>query len=199
MIKLDFKYLDEQKKLIKRIERKTKRCLFKTGGYVRSAMQRSMRYAGKTAKAKHSKPGEPPRAHRDTKRGPLLRKLIVFEVDEKNGTVIIGPKKTDSGFGGAPVPQVLDQGGISKLRRHAVAKTQFDVGDYGPVRYRGAGKFVRTLLESNEMCERAARLVNEENAVRAHQGVRIAARPFTSPRYTDGGKRLMELVEKEPL
>lgn len=133
--------------------RKRDRALFKIGGYSSRAMQRIQRYANK--KGEPSKPGEPPRAHRDTPGGPQLRKLTGFIVDRRAGSVSIGPKK----FGplsqpeGKPVPQALNEG--------ARVKAKLD-----------DGKTVVAELE---------------------------ARPFTAPVFTDGGKKLAEILEKDPL
>jgi hypothetical protein len=92
--------------LTKRLEAKRKRVLFRQGAYVKTAMQRSMRYSNKP-----SQPGRPPHAHKRS--GAPLRKSIRFEVDTKQMGVAIGPTRTAglSQPSGKPVPQLLDQGG----------------------------------------------------------------------------------------
>jgi hypothetical protein len=91
----------------KRIASKTKRVLFKTGAYTRKSMQRSMRY-----RKGPSQPGQPPSAHRDG-RGPLLRRLIGFEVDRQRDSVTIGPQRFGklSQPSGKTVPDLVNDGG----------------------------------------------------------------------------------------
>lgn len=168
-------------------------------------MSRSMRYATKSKP--RSRPGEPPRAHRDNPKGPKLRKLIKFEVDHQNRSVVIGPVKFGSGM--STVPELLDRGGMTQVKTRLV-KTEYEIGDYGPIRIatskvRGArvvvpgGRlFIRTLLETSAMCQRASRLAMEENTRRS-ASVFIAARPFTSPILTDGGANLKKIIKSVPL
>ena len=169
-----------------------KKILFKEGAYLKKAGQRSMRYSKKP-----SKPGKPPNAHKDKGRGPLLRKLWNFAVDVDKDEVISGPMK--AGNDPQSVPQVLNDGGrvpVAKLRK----QTGFKIGDRGPIRFLGAGKFAAVPIKTEEQAARAARLVAEENAVRAAKGeITIAARPFTKPLLTDGGKKLAELTGSIPL
>jgi len=185
------KIVMKPEELLRRIERKEKRILYKQGAYIRKAMQRSMRYTNKDDK--HSEPGKPPLAHKNARRGPLLRKLTGFNVDEEAKTVVIGPAKDR----GSNVPETLDKGGRVQARK--LSTTTFDVGDYGPIRYLGSKKFARVLLETPSMAQRATRLVAEENAVRQSAGAYIKPRPFTAPVLTDGGENLRKLIAKEPL
>lgn len=106
MIKTLIRFQMEDEKLLQRMRAKRKRVLYKTGGYTLRSMQRSMRY-----RKKASNPKFPPSAHREN--GALLRKLSHFVVNEKNGTVVIGPIKLggDSQPSGKPVPELLDKGG----------------------------------------------------------------------------------------
>lgn len=93
-------------RVLKRILNKKRRVLFKQGAYLKTTMQRSMRYSNK-----RSEPGKPPTAH---KPHALLRKLIEFNVDIDAGSVVCGPKKITGGTGSKstkPLPQLLDQGG----------------------------------------------------------------------------------------
>lgn len=179
--------------LIRRHAARNKKVLYKQGAYSRTAMQRSMRYTSKDDK--HSAPGSPPLAHKNKRRGPVLRKLIKFAVSESDQSVVAGPELV--GRGSPTTPQILDKGG--KARKAALNKTTFEVGDYGPIRYRGGGKFSRVLLETPAQSERATRLINEENAVRQSAGAFIKPRPFTVPILTDGGEKLRQLIAQEPL
>jgi hypothetical protein len=185
------KLVMKPEELLRRMERKEKRILYKQGAYTRTSMQRSMRYTSNDEK--HSEAGKPPMAHKNKRRGPLLRKLINFSVDLGEKSVVTGPEKDR----GSNVPETLDKGG--RVKRRALKKSGFDVGDYGPIRYRGAGKFHRVLLETPAMAERATRLVAEENSVRQSAGSYIKPRPFTAPVFTDGGENLRKLIAKEPL
>lgn len=188
----------EERRLAARTKKKKRTVLFKQGAYLRKTMQRSMRYASK--KNPQSKPGEPPRAHKDTKRGPLLRKLITFEVDVEKGSVVCGPKLTTP-IGSTTVPELLDKGGKVRLNRKRQLKAAtFEPGEYGPVRDLGKGRFVRIMLETPAQCERASRLIMEENLRRAGGAVvEIKPRPFTKPVFSDGGKNFEKLLKDVPL
>jgi hypothetical protein len=91
----------------RRVAAKKRRVLFKQGAYLRTTMQRSMRYR-KAA----SKPGEPPSAHRET--GAHLRQRIRFDVDLGAESVVCGPDlKPDSKvLSLKPLPQLLNEGGV---------------------------------------------------------------------------------------
>lgn len=187
------KLVMKPEELLRRMERKERRILYKQGAYTRTAMQRSMRYTSKDDKS--SEPGKPPLAHKNKRKGPLLRKLIKFAVDEQAKTVVTGPDLLRAQ--GQPVPQKLDKGG--KVGRGLLSTTSFDVGDYGPIRRRDGKSFHRVMLETPAQTQRATRLVAEENAVRQSAGAYIKPRPFTAPVLTDGGENLRKLIAKEPL
>lgn len=117
MIHAKLTFRSEIKRAIRRIDRKETRVLFKLGAYIRKAMQRSMRYAGKRGgKSYRSKPGEPPRAHRDG-RGPLLRKLIAFAVDKRTKRVATGPQidSRSRSLAPKPLPALLERGGTTTV------------------------------------------------------------------------------------
>lgn len=187
------KLVMKPEELLRRIERKEKRILYKQGAYTRTSMQRSMRYTSNDDKS--SEPGKPPLAHKNKRRGPLLRKLIKFAVDLNEMSVVTGPDLIQRST--PTIPQILDKGG--RQRRRLRTKISFDVGDYGPIRYRGGGKFHRVLLETPGQAARATRLVAEENSVRQSANAYIKPRPFTAPVFTDGGENLRKLIAKEPL
>jgi hypothetical protein len=99
-----------RQKVLQAKSRKQARILYRLGKYVMSTMQRSMRY-GKGA----SSPGEPPRAH---KPNPGLRKDIGFIVDERAGSVSIGPgmqPKRRLVKSAKPFPELLDAGGTATI------------------------------------------------------------------------------------
>lgn len=187
------KLVMKPEELLRRLERKEKRILYKQGAYTKTSMARSMRYTSKDDKS--SEPGKPPLAHKNKRKGPLLRKLVKFHVDENEKSVVTGPDALR--VQGQPVPQKLDKGG--RIGRSSLSTTTFDVGDYGPIRRRDGKSFHRVLLETPAMTERATRLVLEENAVRQSAGAYIKPRPFTAPVFTDGGENLRKLLAKEPL
>lgn len=189
--KITIKWTPQQ--LLKRLEKKQIKVLFKQGAYLKKTMQRSMRYAGEKKKA--SKPGEPPLAHKDNPKGPLLRKLIAFYVDDVGKSVITGPGLIGSG---QSVPRVLDKGGT--VRPKLLKKVEYKVGEFGPIRYRGGGKFARVKLQTPAQTERASRLAIEENAIRGSKAaIHIKPRPFTTPLMSDGGDNFRKLIHSVPL
>jgi hypothetical protein len=190
---IDVKVVMTPEEFLRRHAAREKRILYKQGAYTRTTMQRSMRYTSKDDK--HSPPGKPPLAHKNKRKGPLLRKLIKYNVDLVETSVVTGPDLLRAE--GQPVPQKLDKGG--KAGRAQLSTKEFDVGGYGPIRYRGGGKFHRVLLETPRQAQRATRLVTEENAVRQSAGAYIKPRPFTAPVFTDGGENLRKLIAREPL
>jgi len=96
--------------VIEALEYKYRRVMAKLGGYVRTTMQRSMRYSKKP-----SKPGQPPRSIKDYKgNAGALRRLTEFGYDKDDHTLVIGPQKITSPtlpIGGKTVPQLLNEGG----------------------------------------------------------------------------------------
>jgi hypothetical protein len=87
-------------KVIKSLDKKTRKVFARFGGYARMVAKRSIRKAGKRSKT--SLPGKPPKSHEGT-----LKKLIFFGFDWANRSVVIGPKKSKQGN----VPEVLEHGG----------------------------------------------------------------------------------------
>lgn len=113
MVDVNFKMFLDRPEILKRIDTKRRRVLFRTGGFGRQVMKRQMRKGGK--KRKQSKPGEAPRTHVG-----LLRKLIYFGLADDGETVVIGPQytgqsRTTQAAGGKPVPQLLNEGGRAAL------------------------------------------------------------------------------------
>lgn len=112
---IDMRILLEVEKYIAKYELVRKRVLFKLGGYIQKTMQRSMRY--KKPGERPSSRGYPPKA---LKTNPRLRKGIGFVVEERRGSVVIGPDTYDKrrrGGGARPaasgmtVPRLLNEGG----------------------------------------------------------------------------------------
>lgn len=107
----------------KRVDRRDRRVLAKTGGLGRRIVQRSMRKAGKSPRTRVSRPGQPPRYHTKT-----LRQLILFGSDGNAKSVVIGPKLIRTGntgklSGASTVPQLLEQGGRQVVKQQKRRKT----------------------------------------------------------------------------
>lgn len=192
----------DRAKLQRRLEAKQVRILFRTGGQTRTIMQRSMPYR----KGK-SKPGQPPHAHKDTEKGPLLRKLVRFHVDRRAKRVVTGPILTER-VGAKTVPELLDQGGRIPAKRNRRRPATMAVGKAGPVRIVGPPGKRRWVpprggkLTSAAQVDRANRLLAEEQTTSVSTGSvagKIAPRPFRAPAFQQGLELFRELTEKEPL
>lgn len=100
----------DRKAVISAVDRTTRKVLSRIGSFIRRDARKSIRSGGK--KHKVSAPGEPPRSHTgDLKNG------IVFAYVEDTKSVVIGPikmvTKGASPFGGATIPQILEEGGTT--------------------------------------------------------------------------------------
>ena len=93
---VDCKITWNPQEVIRRNEQWKKRFLYRIGGFIRKAAQRSMR-----KRKKISDPGDPPSAH--TTR---YKRSILFQVDMGSDSVAIGPMATRVG-------SVLEQGGMT--------------------------------------------------------------------------------------
>jgi hypothetical protein len=189
----------KKKLVVTRVIDKSIRVLYATSRTTQLAMQRSMRY-----RKKPSKPGEPPSAHKDSKRGPLVRKLTKFSVNERDLTSVTGPEISRGTPSEKPVPQTLNEGG--RVKRRKLNKRVFQVGDRGPFR-KGGKNFAGGVIKTEAQAERATRLVDEENAFRDQinqssiSGM-IAPRPFATfdtPAFREGLTKIREQTEKQPL
>lgn len=192
--KVKYRFVADRRKMDQRLERKQKKVLYKQGGFLRTTMQRSMRYT--TKKNKHSLPGRPPLAHKGTRRGPLLRKLIAFWVDATEGVVTCGPPLTDAG---QSVPKVLDRGGTVRKRRKAsdYQAQAFEVGGPGPIRLNDDGaQWVR--LDTVAQAVRAQRVYGDLLALKP-VAAHIAPRPFRAPTFVKGEDNFAKLIESTPL
>lgn len=98
-------------RVMKRVEQKKRRVLFRLGAYIRQTMKRSIRVSRKS-----SEPGQPPRVR---KSNSPLRQLITFHVDLAQETVTVGPMI----FSGSkvksskPLPELLNEGGTFRQVR----------------------------------------------------------------------------------
>jgi len=102
------KYKFTPKELLSKAAKAEKQVLMGQGAYVRKAAMSSIKKAGK--KRRSSKPGHPPYSQTG-----LLRKFILFHVDEDAHNVIVGPKLLSQGKhnidGGRTIPEILERGG----------------------------------------------------------------------------------------
>lgn len=93
-------------KLIDSIDRAERIALAKQAGFVRRYAQLSMR-----KRKKPSEPGQPPSAHDEQ----LLKKFLFYGYDDRTGSAVVGPMKLNHVQFGDPVPQALEQGGVTKV------------------------------------------------------------------------------------
>lgn len=112
-----------KKRIVDKCRKANEKYLNWAGGYVKQAVKRTIRPAGK--KGKVSKPGEPPRS-----RTGLLRNFILYNQHNWNSlspSVHVGPKllRRKRGLHGKPqgqtTPEVLEFGG-------AISETQIKLG-----------------------------------------------------------------------
>lgn len=112
----------DSRRMQDRAERASVRALFRISAFTRTTAKRSMRKVSE--RAKPSRPGKPPRARPGDRygRGYLLRELMEFDVNRKELSAVIGPRK----FGrqrvlGAKrrftVPQLHEFGQTFRIRR----------------------------------------------------------------------------------
>jgi len=131
-------------RVLKRIADKKKRVLFAQGKYLRTTMQRSMRWSKKP-----SAPGQPPHAHRNT--GGLLRKLILFKVDLDAGSVVCGPKLSKS-KSTTPLPQLLNEGGdVTKQNKGKRVTTDIAPRPFTQPVFSDGGTKFRQLIEQEAL------------------------------------------------
>ena len=102
--------------VIEALEFKYVRVMARLGGFIRTTMQRLMRY-----RKRASEPGEPPTSWRGSAgNSGALRRLIEFGYDRNAHTLVVGPQLIKSPtipLGGKSVPQLLDEGGSAMLRK----------------------------------------------------------------------------------
>lgn len=124
-------------KVVRFMDKKTRKVLSKFGAYVRRQAQTSMKTPGKkaykaaaeraAAKGKRSnqfpasRPGNPPFAHGRR----LLRKLLFFAYDTATRTVVIGPVRLGE-TANQHVPKTLEFGGIIHRKSFFTGKRHAD-------------------------------------------------------------------------
>lgn len=104
MINIDFKMFLDRPEILKRLSKKKRRVLARTGGYTRKIVKTTLNKRWKKGDA--VKKDEPPR-----RRTGLLRELVYFGVRRDSDTVDIAPKL----IGGSVVPEILEFGGTERI------------------------------------------------------------------------------------
>lgn len=113
----------DRKAIVAKLGAARTKFLSRVGGMVRVTAQRSMRYRSahvqrgkkKGQPAPPSKPGAPPFARTDTRRGPLLREKLWYALDPTTETVVVGP--VAFGAGKSKVPALHEFGGSVTINR----------------------------------------------------------------------------------
>lgn len=133
----------DREKVIRAMDRASRRALSKAGAYIRTSARSSIKTRAYNT---HSKPGDPPFDHtgfalqRENKRRKragqqkLVRKktaynqglkAILFGYDEAANSVVIGPLRFGGGGGKSTVPHTLEHGGQAVIgsgnRRRAIS------------------------------------------------------------------------------
>lgn len=147
MIKTAIKIVMEDEKLLKRMRDKRRRVLFKAGAYTLTSMRRSMRY-----RKGPSNPSFPPSAHKQN--GALLRKASEFTVDDRKGTVVIGPIgfRRKSQPSGNPVPQLLNEGGsVNSFLKGKMVAAEIEPRPFVQPAFTDGGARYRQLLEKEQL------------------------------------------------
>jgi len=107
MIRFEVKQLFfDSPKVVRAVDRTTRRVLSKFGAFVRRTARSSIR-----KRKRISEPGSPPSSH-----SGLLKKFIFFGYDPQKRSVVIGPERlTQRGRGEAP--HLLEYGGTGSVQR----------------------------------------------------------------------------------
>jgi len=107
MIRFEVKQLFfDSPKVVRAVDRTTRRVLSKFGAFVRRTARSSIR-----KRKRISEPGSPPSSH-----SGLLKKFIFFGYDPAKRSVVIGPERlTQRGRGEAP--HLLEYGGTGSVQR----------------------------------------------------------------------------------
>ncbi|MCY2977254.1 MAG: hypothetical protein NTU79_01135 [Planctomycetota bacterium] len=193
LLQLNVKVQFNSKSVEQKVQKANFRSLGHAGGAIRKTAARSIR-RGK----KPSKPGEAP--HTPTGH---LKRVIRYEVDERQSEVVIGPANEYS----RTIWNLHEFGGTVRPKARLLKAHKFQVGEYGPIRRSGAmqrdkrgrfarrGKtFARVKLLTEAQANRATRIVNSENAMR----IADSKKPRTYPKRPFMGPALDKLRDRLP-
>jgi hypothetical protein len=151
----------------KNVDQASFKSLGHAGGAIRKTASRSVR-----KRKNPSRPGSAPSS--PTGR---LRRSFRYEVDRRSPGVIIGPVNEIAGR----LWNLHEFGGVAKKRRR-LKRHRFRIGQHGPVRSLGNGRFQRIELRTAAQANRARRLIEDENQRRgATKPGRYPKRPFMKP------------------
>ena len=154
-----------------RVKKKVDQASFKSLGHAGGAIRKTA-YRSVRKRKTPSRPGSPPSS--PTGR---LRRSFRYEVDRQGPGVVIGPVNEIAGR----LWNLHEFGGVAKKRRR-LKRHRFRVGQHGPVRSLGKGKFQRIELRTAAQANRARRLIEEENLRRGTaKPRRYPKRPFMKP------------------
>ena len=107
MIRFEIKQLFfDSPKVVRAVDRTTRRVLSKFGAFVRRTARSSIR-----KRKRISEPGSPPSSH-----SGLLKKFIFFGYDPAKRSVVIGPERL-SQAGRGEAPHLLEYGGTGTVER----------------------------------------------------------------------------------
>ena len=133
----------EEEKLYKTILKKQEKALKRSGGLIRTAVRRSMRKPGKSARiAKQSgewdtvrnraRTGKPPLRWMHMRKGGGLYRTMLFLLNDRKDNVVIGPVGFGGGGMGGPVPAQVERGGVRMMKNHRRRRRK--IGDGGELR-----------------------------------------------------------------
>lgn len=161
---------------------------------VRLIARRSMRKSDKP-----SKPGRPPSARTDRKRGMQLRDKTLAIYDPSTRTAVVGPAQLSGGR--AVVPSLLERGGTIPPARRVKRR----IGGGGPIELlsgsstrRGAKAIARDPLGRKAVYiklltnRQVARATYLEDVIYDVRYARVAARPYMAPALEKSRKYIVE-------
>jgi hypothetical protein len=153
-----------------------KKALYRVGAYGRRVVRRGMRKRKKAAS-----PGSPPSVHKGG-----LKRSIVFEVNEIEGTVRVGPRRTSENPTNRGA-NIHETGGVTKIKPRVIS-TKKHLGKWGYLRimqgapWKGAGW---AFLATRAQVKRAVEIAKAINEVRQSKGRWVRAwypkRPYLEP------------------
>jgi hypothetical protein len=179
LLQLNVKVQFNGKSVEQKVQKANFRSLGHAGGAIRKTASRSIRRAKKPSEP--SKPGEAP--HTPTGH---LKRLIRYEVDERQSEVVIGPANEYS----RTIWNLHEFGGTVRPKARLLKAHKYQVGEYGPIRRSGAiqrdkrGRLARVKLLTEAQANRTTRVVNSENAMRIADSKKprtYPKRPFMGP------------------
>jgi len=141
----------------------------------------ALRLTAKRSIRKNKKPSAPGKPPHTRGRGYGLAKVIAIET-ESEMAIAIGPTP---GRGGSTVWDLHEFGGTTRRKAERRLKRRTPkIGQSAPIDVDRFGKVVRARITTQAQAERAARTIDETNALRADRAgetLTYPARPFMAP------------------